>query len=118
MSCCKGCGGAVSTTPGDEFLPADPSGGRVDWMAQTDGGASPSAEDIFLSMTDAAAAGGEEATWSDELDAVALEDELAAAQELSDAMGEAGAEGVGQVSLDELLAIAKSRPGLKITFSY
>lgn len=118
MSCCKGCGGAASAAPRDDFLAADPLTGLTDWMAQADGGFRPSAEEMFLSMTDAAAAGGEEAAWSEELDDVALEDELAAAQELSDALAEGGADGAGQPSLDELLAIAKSRPGLKITFSY
>ena len=50
-----------------------------------------------------------------ELAMVQVEDEATAMQELREAMLDTGS---AEPSLDDLLAIAKSRPGLKITLSY
>jgi hypothetical protein len=48
-----------------------------------------------------------------------MEDEMQAVQELSEVEEEAATLGDGgEASLDALLAVAKARPGLKITFSY
>lgn len=55
-----------------------------------------------------------DATLGAELAAVEVEDEARAMQELY----EAATQGDGALSLEDVLAIAKANPGLKVTFSY
>lgn len=120
MSGCKGCGCGQASVVADPFSEFSGSGGAADlanWWPD-DGGAALSGVDAFAAMgVDGAAAGVEDEALA-ELAAVELEDELAAEQELSDVEQEAQALGEGEASLDDLLAIARARPGLKITFSY
>lgn len=80
-----------------------------------------SAVELFAALTEAGApVVADEA--DNELAEVALEDELAAQQELDELLGEADSEGEGgeviEPGLDELLALLKNRPGLKLTLSY
>ena len=120
MSGCKGCGCGQASTVADPFSEFSGSGAPADlenWWPEA-ASAGLSGADAFAAMPieDAGAGGEDEA--SAELAAVELEDEMAALQELSDVEQEAQALGEGEASLDALLAIAKARPGLKITFSY
>ncbi|MCX7250580.1 MAG: hypothetical protein NTX37_03585 [Burkholderiales bacterium] len=79
-----------------------------------------SALKLFAALTEAgaeaSAAAADEA--DSELAEVALEDEQAAQQELDEVLAESeGGEAV-EPGLDELLALLKNRPGLKLTLSY
>jgi len=120
MSGCKGCGCGQASTVADPFSEFSGSGGTADlesWWPEA-GGAGLSGADAFAARTVGDGGAGVEDEASAELAAVELEDEMAALQELSDVEQEAQALGDGEASLDALLAIAKARPGLKITFSY
>ena len=78
-----------------------------------------SAVELFAALTEAGApVVADEA--DNELAEVALEDELAAQQELDELLAEAEGEDGAAVEpgLDELLALLKNRPGLKLTLSY
>ena len=80
-----------------------------------------SAVELFEALTEAGAAASAVTDEADqELAEVALEDELAAQQELDEVLAEAESEGGEAVEpgLDELLALLKNRPGLKLTLSY
>jgi hypothetical protein len=104
----------------DPFAEFSGSGGDAEvenWWPET-GGDALTGVDAFEAMTaDAGASEADEAMA--ELSAVEMEDEMQAMQELSEVEDEAQALGEGaEASLDTLLALAKARPGLKITFSY
>ncbi|WP_300054667.1 hypothetical protein [Malikia sp.] len=99
---------------------AEPAGAELDhWFGLAEAPAGQSGVELFEALTGAGAepsAGAE----ADELAEVALEDEQAAQQELDEVLAEADDEGGEAVEpgLDELLALLKNRPGLKITLSY
>lgn len=120
MSGCKGCGCGKASTVADPFSEFSGAGGDADlenWWPEP-GGEGLTGADAFESMTfDNGSSETEEA--NAELAAVAMEDEMQAMQELSEVDEEAQAlSGEGEASLDALLAIARARPGLKITFSF
>lgn len=85
------------------------------------GAAGQSALELFAALT---TAGAEASAVSDEADnelaEAALEDEQVAQQELDEVQAEVDGEGGEAVEpgLDELLALLRSRPGLKLTLSY
>ncbi len=95
---------------GDQFEP--------DFGLPTAGGQS--ALELFDAWTEAGAeasvAAADEA--DNELAEAALEDEQAAQQELDAALAEAEAGEAVEPGLDELLALLRNRPGLKLTLSY
>lgn len=99
---------------------AEPAGTDLDhWFGLAEAPAGQSGVELFEALTAAGAepsAGAE----ADELAEVALEDEQAAQHELDEVLAEADDEGGEAVEpgLDELLALLKNRPGLKITLSY
>jgi len=77
-----------------------------------------SAVELFAALTEAGAEASALTEADNELAEAALEDELAAQQELDDLLAEAeGGEAV-EPGLDELLALLRNRPGLKLTLSY
>jgi len=102
-----------SAAAGDAFEP--------DFSLPETGGQS--AVELFAALTEAGAEAFAAADEADsELAELALEDEQAAQQELDEVLGEAESEGEGgeavEPGLDELLALLKNRPGLKLTLSY
>ncbi len=93
-------------------------GFEQDFGLPTAGGQS--ALELFEAWTEAGAeasvAAADEA--DNELAEAALEDEQAAQQELDAALAEAEAGEAVEPGLDELLALLRNRPGLKLTLSY
>lgn len=78
-----------------------------------------SAVELFTAWTEA---GAEAAAPTDEADQeladAALEDEQAAQQELDELLAEAESGEAAEPGLEELLALLRNRPGLKLTLSY
>jgi hypothetical protein len=103
--------------PFSEFSGTSGDADLENWWPESGSGALRGA-DAFEAMT--AGDGTSEAEEAGaELAAVEMEDEMQAVQELSEVEEEAATLGDGgEASLDALLAVAKARPGLKITFSY
>lgn len=120
MSGCKGCGCGKASTgaePLGEFSGAGGDGDLENWWPEAGGDALTGADAFEATSFDNAASEDDEARA--ELAAVAMEDEMQAMQELSEVDEEAQALGAdAEPSLDALLAMAKARPGLKITFSF
>jgi hypothetical protein len=80
-----------------------------------------SALELFAALTEAGAETSAATEADNELAEAALEDEQAAQQELDELLAEADSEQGGaavEPGLDELLALLRNRPGLRLTLSY
>jgi hypothetical protein len=117
----KGCGCKCGPQKAaQQQFDAEPAGAELDnWFDLAKVPTGQSGVELFEALT----SGGAEASSgveADELAEVALEDEQAAQQELDEVLAEADDEGGEAVEpgLDELLALLKNRPGLKITLTY
>ena len=116
----SGCGCGQSAVAANQYEPAAATGAQEleDWFSSSGETSGLSGPELFLSLTEAGAA----VPASDELAELAQveqEEELAALQELDAAMQEeSGSQTAAEPGLDELLALLRKRPGLKITFSY
>ncbi len=98
---------------------AEPAGTELDnWFGLAEAPAGQSGVELFEALTAAGAEASAGTEADSELAEVALEDEQAAQQELDEVLAEADGGEAVEPGLDDLLALLRSRPGLKITLSY
>ncbi len=114
----SGCGCKCGSQQAD-WSPFEAAGAAFepDFGLPEAGGQSP--VELFAAWTEPGAEAAAPASEADkELAEAALEDEQAAQQELDALLAEAEAEGGAEPGLDQLLALLRNRPGLKLTLSY